>query len=506
VNKPNPAFAGAGGLLLALSIATACLGLARSESEQARRRAPLATISLATEPLGRLIPPDFDGFSVEVDDAAKKYLGPAGSPNSVFLQLIRNLGQGTIRIGGDSSDYSCYDPNGTPHPGACRFNITTTDIQGFLNASAATGWGLILGINLEQNDPSWARVYGEEAVRLARKTPGARLLGFEFGNEPDLYSTETHAPGRPAGYSWQGVVKDWQGYIRAFKSDALTSRVSLVGPAFDAASSRWRDDDLGPFIDGVGAQNLRLVTVHEYPTSTCDGNTATIPELLSPSLVRAYARHARGWIATAGSRGLELELGETNSSSCGGQRGVDDVFASTLWGLDWLFTNAQLGFRRINFHMDNAAYSAVCVKAQRERSGIVYRNSISPLYYAMYAFTRAVGKHLLPTRVNSSANLAAYAVSACSTCEATVFVINKDLQASGEVVVAPSRRMGQASMLILKAPGLGSRTVTYGGQSFDARTGKSRRPEAVSIGPDANGGYWFNLPKATAIVLMISPR
>jgi hypothetical protein len=53
--------------------------------------------------------------------------------------------------------------------------------------------------------------------------------------------------------------------------------------------------------------------------------------------------------------------GETNSVSCEGQKGVSDVFASTVWGLDWLFTNFNVRIRGINFLANNSYYSPVFV-------------------------------------------------------------------------------------------------------------------------------------------------
>src|SRR5215471_4479006 len=81
----------------------------------------LATASVDVTSLGRVIPTDFDGFSIEVDDSANKYLGVASSPNLVFHQLLKNLGKATIRIGGSSEDYSCWNPSQAPQPAGCKF-------------------------------------------------------------------------------------------------------------------------------------------------------------------------------------------------------------------------------------------------------------------------------------------------------------------------------------------------------------------------------------------------
>ena len=465
--------------------------------------ATLATVHVDVDHSGKAVPSDFDGFSIEVDDAARMYLGPAGAPNVVFYDLLKNLGVGTIRIGGDSVDYSCWEPSSAPHPSRCHFTITEPDIQGFFHASAATGWGLIVGVNLAQNGATWALEYGKAVVRVSESVPGSHLMGFEFGNEADLFSTETQA--RPKGYSWKDLVEDWQSYVKAFKSDPLTRNVPLVGPAFDDASPAWKDSWLAPFIAGVGPENFGIITVHEYPTDTCNGDTVTIPQLLSEPLMAQYRVRAAAWIATAGQAGLPLELGETNSSACAGRRGVNDTFASAAWGLDWLFTNAHLGFRRINFHMDSAAYSAVFVKPTKSAGKTTYTNHVSPLYYAMLAFdSNAEGKSLLTASLETRANIKAYAVRSPGG-SVTVFVINKDSKAAGTVLVQPSRKLGEGSLLLVWAGSLASKSVSYGGQSFNDATGKLRTPATTAVRPNSQGEYAFDLPQAAFGVLTINP-
>jgi hypothetical protein len=111
----------------------ASLGAAKAQN--------VATVSVNVSSLGKVIPTAFDGFSIEVDDSANKYLGVASSPNLVFYQLLQNLGKATIRIGGSSEDYSCWNPSQAPQPAGCTFTITQDGLNGFMKASANTGWG-----------------------------------------------------------------------------------------------------------------------------------------------------------------------------------------------------------------------------------------------------------------------------------------------------------------------------------------------------------------------------
>jgi len=121
-----------------------------------------------------MIPKDFGGLSIEVEDAARKYLGPASSPNLVFYQLLKNLGQGTICIGGDSGDYSCWDVNSAPQPKDCHFTVTPDAMNGYLKASADTGWAIIFNINLAHNSARWALPYGRAVAKAMAVHPGSR--------------------------------------------------------------------------------------------------------------------------------------------------------------------------------------------------------------------------------------------------------------------------------------------------------------------------------------------
>ncbi|MGH9507699.1 MAG: hypothetical protein ACRD13_12310, partial [Terriglobales bacterium] len=167
MKTPHLRFACLAAAVLALS-GVLTLALAASAAT------PTARFQVAVNRPGRRIPRGFAGFSIEVDAASRLYLGPAGAPNLVFYQLMKNLGAATLRIGGNSTDDSCWRPARAPHPQGCHFTIQRADVRGFAQASAATGWGVIVGVNLAQNDPAWAAGYAAAVARAFAAVPGAR--------------------------------------------------------------------------------------------------------------------------------------------------------------------------------------------------------------------------------------------------------------------------------------------------------------------------------------------
>jgi hypothetical protein len=523
---------------LCLALALALAGLATLNTSLrgaqigvqtgAQTQTPLATISVEAKPLGYHIPKDFVGLSLEVSTEgqgvpafkkaestsrsspaqpmeAQYALGHAGAPNAPFFQFMRNLGIGILRLGGNSQDNTCWNKQKAPHPEWCEGTLDAGDLQLFSKAAESGGWHLILGLNLKQNAPEWAR---EEVIQgVSRDIKPGQISELEIGNEPDLFS---RGPTRPRGYSPADQAHEFLAYARAFAQDPVAKQYALAGPA---TCCGWRNpEDLDTFMDGVKPSGLALVTVHEYPTTTCGGRTVTVGELLAPDLMARFHREAQLLIAAAHQRNLPIALAETNSASCGGMPGVSDAFASTLWGLDWMFSGAEDGFSSINFHMSyrlgGSSYNPIETTGSEDGSHRWhYRNTAEPLYYAMYMFARnAAGDYLLPASIETGANIRAYAVSPCSGCAMKIFAINKDLKAAGKVRVHIAGRVNPASLLFLEAPSLASLAseVKYGGVQFDA-DGYLPAPKSTEIRPEPGGDYAFALPTASVAMLTLPP-
>jgi hypothetical protein len=487
---------------------------------------PLASVSVKTAPLGSRIPSGFVGLSLEVSTLGQALavppkslqlasqihpagqfvyaLGEPGDPNRAYFQFMRNLGSATLRLGGNSQDNTCWDKSAAPHPNLCEGVIRPGDLKLWSEAARATGWRLIVGINLKQNAPQWA--LQEVTQGVARDMQPSQIAALEIGNEPSLFPRDGS---RPRNYSPSDQLHDYLGYARAFEANPLAKKYALAGPA---ACCSWENTrDLETFMDGLRHSNLKLVTVHEYVTTTCGGRTVTIPQLLAAETTERFIRRARRWVAAAHERGLPIALAETNSTSCGGMTGVSNAFASAVWGLDYMFEAAQDGFSSINFHTSyktgGSAYNPIVTLGTKKSSGRWrYTNIAQPLYYAMYLMARnAEGGHFLPASIRTGANVRAYAVSSCRSCAVKVFLINKDLTASGQVRVSVTGRKTPASLLLLDAPSLSSTAaaVRYGGEQFST-DGHIAPPHTTTVRPNSQGAYVFQLPNASAAMLTIA--
>jgi hypothetical protein len=490
---------------------------------------PVATVSVNTKQLGAQIPKDFLGFSNEVStagmalpvpsseargnirppgdvpaDAQLDYvLGAPGAPNTGFFTMMRDLGPGVLRLGGNSQDTNCWDPKAAPHPKWCEGTLTPGLLNLYSTAAEASGWHMILGLNLKQNSARWA--LREVTEGIAKQIPDSQIIGLEIGNEPSLF---VESGARPKSYSPSDYVKEARAYISTLRANSVARKYDFVSPA---NCCEWNNPEaLGTILKGL-SPDLKLASVHNYTTTTCDQKNVTAAELLSPERVKEFNDLSTQMVAVAQESHLPIALAETNSASCGGMFGVSNAFTSAVWGLDYMFNMAGDGYSNVDFHFSyragGSAYNPVQTFSWKTGNEVHYRNVAQPLYYAMYMFAQhASGEHLLPASVESKANITAFATAACPNCEVHIFVINKDEKASGPVTVHLPGSAGSGTLLVLDAPSLGSMAedVRYGGKQFDT-DGQIGVPSTTSVPAGGNGDYTFTLPNASAAVLSIAP-
>src|SRR5579884_3567213 len=232
----------------ALAASMVCVpAAARAGGRGAAGSAPagvMARVVVSRGQLGRAIPRDFVGLSLEVSTGgqgigafhggsaagaaagggerewSEQYaLGHPGAPNAGFFRFMRNLGPGVLRLGGNSQDNTCWAQ--APHPAECQATLTAADLRLFAAAARASGWRLILGLNLKQDDPAWAE--REVADGVAKTIPAAAIWALEIGNEPDLFAR---------GARWRG--------LRPAAAGATRATSAYFSTAWERTTWRWR--------------------------------------------------------------------------------------------------------------------------------------------------------------------------------------------------------------------------------------------------------------------------
>jgi hypothetical protein len=368
----------------------------------------------------------------------------------VALLHVRGDGPFVLRVGGDSADQTFWRAAiAKPPPGA--FTVTRRWLARTRTLVRQQHVRLILDLNLLSDSPFTAAEWARAAYRaLPRRT----IVGFEVGNEPDIYSRHYWlAMFARSGFGARVLPLRLSAtqYASDFVSDAQAIRqvapgIPIVGPAL--ANPR-RDAFWVPRLLAVAGGQLAAVTAHRYPFSACVKPRSdvfpTIARVLSERASAGLARALSNVIGIAHHAGLPFRLTELNSVTCGGRRGVSNTFATALWAPDALFELLRAGVDGVNVH----------VRAGRINAAFVPRGNglqAQPLLYGMVLFARTLGPgaRLVPSRLTApqAPDLKAWTVRLPGTFH--VLLINKGRRAASVLI----RIHGTAPALVqrLSAP------------------------------------------------------
>jgi uncharacterized protein (TIGR03437 family) len=437
---------------------------------------------------GLQVPPQFTGFSYEIDSVVG---GTTFYPSNYTLQrMIAQAGPGYLRFGGNSADETAWTrtPRSSSTPSA---TLTSTDVDQLLAFLPATGDSALFALNLAHSTPATA---ADEASYVFNDAVAAYTpLQFEIGNEPDLYKSNGD---RPTTYTVTDFYTEWLTYDQAILQAVPNAKIT--GPADSGNVSTWTV----PFSQDANGK-IVLLTQHLYPLAPLNAvaatasNAASIPHLLATNIITSAISEANTLTTAAQADGISWRMAETNSVYNGGQTGVSDVFASALWGADYMFALASNGGTGVNFHGSNTStYTPISL------SGGVYQ--ARPLYYGMLLFRLGAGEsggQFLPvTRGNDGLNLSVYAVKRPEGSVA-VTLLNKDTaQAAAVSLTASAYNAGYVWQLSASAP-TSTTGITLAGASVSA-TG-AWDPVTSQVITSTNGTFTMSVPPASAAVVIL---
>ena len=428
------------------------------------------------------IAPDFLGFGYETSAVAQTNYFSAN--NTTLVRLYRLLGApGLIRIGGNISDHTRFEPEGVAQVRAERqvTVINRADLTELAGFARATGWRIMWGLNLGTGTAAGA---AREAVAVAQALDG-QLQSFEIGNEVDIHGGYTlHYTYFPGYYS---------NYL-AFKSVIRTALTAAVFSGPDSANNlAWVQE-----FSRAEAPDVRLLTLHYYRTGARTP-AATIENLLQPDT--AWAGRLRQLQELSRETGVPWRINEVNSFYGGGKAGVSDTFAAALWALDYMFTLASHGGAGLNLETDInqlgwiSHYSPIVHDAAMQCH-------VRPEYYGMLAFAQAGRGDLLRLALDKGdLNLTAYATRA-EPGVIWLTVVNKDLTRDADVAVALPAGFTGAGELRLTAPSVTSTNqVSLGGAEVSAAGEWTPGPaEAVGV---QMGVAEVRVGRASAVLLRL---
>ncbi|KAI0051175.1 glycoside hydrolase family 79 protein [Auriscalpium vulgare] len=356
----------------------------------------------------------FFGFSIEMS-VATQILGKNSSLINVpFLNLLANIkeraGWVQVRVGGNTQENAELVPAGVlPNNSilakdySSTFTATgshplayTTDLLYMMaNISDFTNTHWYLGVPFFNTTP-----FSLEIVEQAQAIIGDRMLGFQAGNEPDLYAVPPRT-NRPVGYAPADYAGEIGLLVQQTNSDDLITQRQNLFLVPSISPNSWTPEqvwDTG-IVESYNSSIYGL-SVERYPYTNCNAVyksgtpvdiQATFPSYLNhgaaTGLIQGYINSSN--FAMANNK--PMIMFETNTASCSGFPGISDSFGAALWSLDWAFTMAYNNFSLALFHTggQNSYYNPFTPPPTNQST---YRQwTIGPVYYAALVMAEALG-------------------------------------------------------------------------------------------------------------------
>ncbi|HEY5369375.1 MAG TPA: hypothetical protein VIJ75_10310 [Hanamia sp.] len=402
--------------------------------------------------------------------------------NTAFIQLIKNLGNGILRIGANGVDKTFWCGH-VRNATTGKDSIATTDIDRFGNFINAVGWNVIFGLNFGGNfNPATAT---NEAGYLS-KTMADKIQSLEVGNEADLYA---HHGYRNSSYSSGDFENEWNQYYQAIHSSYPD--IAFSGPAV-ADNKTW----LSSFANAEGSK-VKLLTIHYYQGGPGTDPSINLNTLLSQHADSLITNFGNSVAAIAATANLPLRVAECNSIYGGGKSGVSNSFGSSLWAIDYMWKLAYSGCKGFNFHGGgNGLYSPI-----GETSGSFFPK---PEYYSMLFFKDGSNGNLLPVSLNTSGlNVSAYA---CKGQDGNIYVsiVNKENQTPVTVSIQSGVTAHTVTLETLTAPSLDATSgINISGKIIN--NDGSIITSSLPVYAVQSSTFSVNVPSSSATLVIIHP-
>jgi hypothetical protein len=463
---------------------------------KAKGKTPPATVTVKAGN-GATLTDEFLGLSFEKNLLAQPPL-TAGN----LAQYLKTLGPGILRFGGNQVDKTFWTSKGEKPPAWAMTTLTPKEYERLATLAKASGWKVIIGVNLKHKDAARAA----DEVAAAKKALGDALLAVEVGNEPNYYSKEL------AGYSPATYYEDFEAYRVAIAKTA--PGIGLLGPSGGSAPTAIEFlIDFAKRQQDNPQRNLESLATHFYPACARTPPTPTMTDLLSLGFQEKIRTRVQMLVDAARPLGVKTRLTEANSLTCGGVDGVSDRYGAALWAVDQAMLVASLGVTAENFHSNIAvcqgpkppgsAYTPFCAPNPTEQAA--GKLIPQPEYYALL-FVREVGTGTFaPTESSDPATLRAYAVRNGTRLRVVLDNLQDPATAGERVVtVKLGGKFRTGDLVRLSGPSLDAKTdITLGGATVTndgTFPGVTRTPIKV-----AGNTLKLTLPPASATLVSLTP-
>jgi heparanase 1 len=488
------------------------------------RSAPLtATVRLAhSSPVFR-IPADFvsvtldtsqfiGGYWWEGSDRMRRGVGeyrvtPFDFDRATLRTYARALAPAVLRVGGSEADRVYYDTGGRLRepPAGFDYVLSAARWEELATFAADMGMRVLFTVNAGPGprgaDRRWA---GENARSLMAHAAGRGdpVLGWELGNEINAFPV---IHGLRRRVSARRYARDFRLFSRIVRQAAPGTLAAGPASAFWPVLGEFQRVT-APFLRRVDGE-LDVLTWHYYPQQSDRGPVATrragLRTMLEPSFLDDAARilsRLAGYRRRHATASLPIWLGETGNAQFGGQEGVSDRFAGTLWWMDELGLMARGGVERVfRQTLAGADYGLLDY-----RSG-----EPNPDYWATLLWKRLLGPEVYALEAPADRRLRLYCHSrADGEPGAAILCINLAEREAAALALDPG--LGSVSAAYeLTADGLDSRTLRINGREPDASLLDAGAGARWTSGRTAGGTVGaerrITIPPLSVAIVLTSP-
>ncbi len=381
--------------------------------------------------------------------------------------LARALAPARLRVGGTEADHVYYalDGSGAAPPAGYELAFEERHWRALADFVNDVDYSLLFTVNAgpgpRDGEGAWQPNNARRLFELARRAE-ARQVVWELGNEVNAYWFIHGLSDRVSGAQYARDFHRFHLLVHDYFPEARVAGPAgflwpVMGEPFGESLGIFEG-----FLKEAGAEP-DVVTWHYYPQQSrrCPMATrrASPTTLLNPRFLDEtdrWARHIGSMVARYAPQ-AEVWLGESGNAQCGGEPGVSDRFASSLWYLDQIGAMAALGQPMIRQTLVGSDY------------GMLDSTTLEPMpdYWAAWMLRRLVGQRMLVIeRKGSNPYVRTYAACAArasgrSPGSVVVWMINLDAREPARVELAMP---GDQEWYRATAPTLSSRDVWLNGR------------------------------------------
>jgi len=375
--------------------------------------ANIASNSTSAGTLSPILSPSYAGMGIEPTNLIA-FTG-SNTANQLTINLLNNLANYTgvpphLRIGGNSGDnmlyngdsqYSGYQVYTNPSPSGQGPSGQATDQyiigSGYFAAldMLPQGTPITYGLNMAYSGSDYLQQIVNQANAALNGLKNVTVVGFEIGNEPDLYVQNNY---RSSGWTVNNYGSEWASRVETIYATLLQPKniaTNFFEPACTAttATSQGRPYRISNLVTTDVATNNGVYVAgwnqHDYyyyvDVSTY---TLTLDLLMDLSQTTHQFTEWSGQAEQAQVTGKPYYLREMGSVGPEGLKGITNVFGNTLWTFNFFLYAATQQISSVQMHMTQTSYAAPWHPVSTSDG---QQASVRTTYYAWAAIDQIIG-------------------------------------------------------------------------------------------------------------------